>query len=120
MTNKMKKEKLEKFLISIVAWLLLIGGAASVLLSVFTISIENLLQSVYYFVIGIFLIKASSGIRQMRRWTLFVITALFFWHLYNILRFPLELTLREVFLLVFLAVELIAIPYFWSIYRKFK
>jgi len=116
----MNREKFEKILIGIVAWLLLIGGAASVLLSVFTFSIENLLQSVYYFVIGIILIKVSSGIRQMRRWTLFVITAIFFWHIYTILRSPLELTLREVFLVVFLVVELIAIPYFWLIYRKFR
>jgi len=116
----MKKEKLEKFLVSIVAWLLLIGGAASVLLSVFTFSIENLLQSLYLFAVGIILIKVSSGIRQMRRWALYIITLLLFLGLYNIFRSPFELTVQTIIQTVGLAVYLIAVPYFWLIYRKFK
>lgn len=116
----MKKEKLEKFLISIVAWLLLISGAGSVLLSIGTFSIENLLQSLYLFVVGIILIKVSSGIRQMRRWALYIITLLFFVGLYNIFRSPFELTVQTIIQIIGLAVYLVAIPYFWSIFRKFK
>ena len=116
----MNREKTEKILISIVAWLLLISGAANVLLSVFTFSIENLLQSIYLFVVGIILIKTSSGIRQMRRWALYIIPLLFFAGLYNIFRSPFELTVQTIIQIVGLAVYLVAIPYFWSIYRKFK
>lgn len=116
----MNREKIEKVLISVVAWLLLISGAASVLLSVFTFSIENLLQSIYLFVMGIILIKVSSGIRQMRRWALYIITLLFFVGLYNIFRSPFELTVQMIIQIIGLAVYLAAIPYFWSIYKKFK
>jgi hypothetical protein len=111
--------KQEKVLISIVAWLLLIGGTGWVLGALMTFSAESYFRSILMFVVGIIAIKVSTGIRQMRRWALYALTFMCLIDIYYYLKSPEKLSLFMVISIVSLFIQSLAAIYFWMIRKKF-
>lgn len=116
----MSIEKKEKVLISIVAWLLLIGGTGWLLGAIMTFSAESFLRSIFMFVVGITAIKVSSGIRQMRRWALYVFTIMCLINICYNLYFPEKLSLFMAIGIASLSTQTVALLYFWMIHKKFQ
>lgn len=113
-------------IVIIVSWLILLGSIGSLLLTLPLLLIGGLGQSFTVLALGLLnlvrgggLVVVSFGLRNMRKWALYVYTALVLLgiliFIYDLVTSPKPDLARNVEIVI----EAIILIYFWIIYKKF-
>ncbi|TSC54267.1 MAG: hypothetical protein LiPW31_190 [Microgenomates group bacterium LiPW_31] len=113
-------------LVTIIAWLILLGGIGSLLVTTPLLLIGGLGKSGVLFglggltlVRGVGLVVVSFGLRQMRRWALYAFTALTILavivSIYSFATSPKQ----ELTEFIDVAIQTLVLVYFWAISKKF-